>query len=124
MNEAINCKSVAQAVGPYSHAVRAGALVFVSAQAGQDPATGRLVSPDVSAQAAQAILNIEHILIESGKRLEDVARVGVYLANMADLTAVNAIYSQYFSSPLPARTTVCVRGLPLRALVELDAIAV
>ncbi|MGH3401986.1 MAG: Rid family hydrolase [Streptosporangiaceae bacterium] len=98
MNEAVNCESVAQAIGTYSLAVRAGALVFVSAQAGQDPATGRLVSPDVSAQVAQALVNIEHILIESGKRLKDVARVGVYLSNMADLAAVNAIYGQY--SPL------------------------
>jgi 2-iminobutanoate/2-iminopropanoate deaminase len=111
------------AVGPYSHAVRAGDLLYLSGQTPIDPATGRLVDGDVAAQSARVFANLGIVLAEAGLSLGDVVKVNVYLTDMADFAAMNSVYESVFTEPLPARTTVAVAGLPLGARVEMEAIA-
>lgn len=110
-------------VGPYSPGMIFGNLVFVSGQAGRDPATGTL-APDVEAQTAQTLRNIEAILRAAGSGLQHVLRCGVFLVDMHEFPKMNEVYSRAFGSHRPARTTVEVAGLPGEGLrVEIDAIA-
>lgn len=110
-------------VGPYSPGIIFGNLVFVSGQAGRDPATGTL-APDVEAQTAQTLRNIEAILRAAGSGLQHVLRCGVFLVDMQEFPKMNEVYSRAFGSHRPARTTVEVAGLPGEGLrVEIDAIA-
>jgi 2-iminobutanoate/2-iminopropanoate deaminase len=108
--------------GPFSPAVTGSPTLFVSGQIGQDPETDELAADDAVAQARQALMNLQAVLSSAGKTEADVIRVGVYLADMADYTAVNAVYAEFFSSPYPARTAIAVAALPLGALVEVDAV--
>lgn len=110
------------AIGPYSQAVRAGNCVYLSGQIPLDPATGQLVSGDISAQARRVFDNLQAVCIAAGGSLEDVVRVGIYLMDLADFAAVNAVMAEYFSAPYPARSTIQVSGLPRDARVEVDAI--
>lgn len=110
------------AIGPYSQAVRAGSCVYLSGQIPLDPATGQLVSGDISAHARRVFDNLQAVCIAAGGSLEDVARVGIYLLDLADFAAVNAVMAEYFSAPYPARSTIQVSGLPRDARVEVDAI--
>ena len=111
-------------VGPYSPGTIAGNLVFVSGQAGRDPVTGSL-APDVEAQTAQALKNVETILRAAGSGLPHVLRCGVFLVDMKDFPKMNEVYARTFGSHRPARTTVEVSGLPGDGLrVEIDAVAV
>jgi len=119
----IRSDGVSAPVGPYSAAVRCGDLIFLSGQAGQDPATGQLVSGGVEAEAEQVLRNLEAVLKSAGKTFDDVIKVGVFLTDMQDFPKVNAIYAKHFKAPFPARTTVEVAGLPLGAAIELDLIA-
>jgi 2-iminobutanoate/2-iminopropanoate deaminase len=96
--------------------------LFVSGQVGQDPETDRLAGDDAATQARQALTNLQAVLRTAGKTEADVIRVGVYLADMADYAAVNAVYAEFFSAPYPARTAIAVAALPLGALVEVDAV--
>jgi len=110
-------------VGPYSPGMIFGNLVFVSGQAGRDPATGSL-PPDVAAQTAQALANVESILQAAGSGLPHVLRCGVFLVDMKEFPAMNEVYARRFGTHRPARTTVEVSGLPGDGLrVEIDAIA-
>ena len=110
--------------GPFSPGVRSrSGPLFISGQVGQDPATGALIEGDVTAQAHQALRNLAAILEAAGKTLDDVERVGVYLADMADFAAMNEVYREHFRDPYPARTAIGVAALPLGAAVEFDAIA-
>ncbi|HET7694423.1 MAG TPA: Rid family detoxifying hydrolase [Vicinamibacterales bacterium] len=110
-------------VGPYSPGMIFGNLVFVSGQAGRDPATGSL-APDVEAQTAQALRNVEAILRAAGSGLPHVLRCGVFLVDMKEFPKMNEVYSRAFGTHRPARTTVQVAGLPGEGLrVEIDAIA-
>ena len=110
-------------VGPYSPGMIFGNLIFVSGQAGRDPATGSL-APDVEAQTAQALKNIEAILHAAGSGLPHVLRCGVFLVDMEEFARMNAAYSLAFGAHRPARTTVEVSGLPGAGLrVEIDAVA-
>jgi 2-iminobutanoate/2-iminopropanoate deaminase len=110
--------------GPFSPAARSGSgPLFISGQVAQDPATGALLDEDVTAQAHQALRNLAAVLEAAGKTLDDVVRVGVYLADMADFAAVNEVYREHFDAPYPARTAIGVAALPLGAAVEFDAIA-
>ncbi|MFH8572847.1 Rid family detoxifying hydrolase [Streptomyces sp. NPDC017993] len=120
--EEITTAEIAKPVGPFSAAVRADHLTFVSGQVAQDPATGALIDGDVSAQTEQVFRNVSAVLKAAGKTLDDVVRVGVYLTDMADFAAVNAVYAQMFSAPYPARTAIGVAALPLGAAVEVDVI--
>jgi 2-iminobutanoate/2-iminopropanoate deaminase len=108
--------------GPFSPAVTGTPALFVSGQVGQDPETDQLAGDDAATQARQALTNLQAVLRTAGKTEADVIRVGVYLADMADYTAVNAVYAEFFSSPYPARTAIAVAALPLGALVEVDAV--
>jgi 2-iminobutanoate/2-iminopropanoate deaminase len=110
-------------VGPYSPAVVVGNLVFVSGQAGRDPATNT-VAPDVEAQTEQTLRNIETILKGAGSSLSHVVRCGVFLVDIKEFSKMNAVYSRMFGGHRPARTTVEVSALPEPGLrVEIDAIA-
>ncbi|WP_431047194.1 RidA family protein [Streptomyces sp. P1-3] len=122
-HEEITTDEVAKPVGPFSAAVRTEPFIFVSGRVAQDPATGALIDGDVAAQTEQALRNIDAVLKAGGKTLDDVVRVGVYLTDMADFTAVNGAYEKMFSAPYPARTTIGVAALPLGAAVEIDVIA-
>ena len=110
-------------VGPYSPGMIAGNLVFVSGQAGRDPSTGSL-APDVEAQTAQALRNVEAILQAAGSGLSHVLRCGVFLVDMKEFPKMNEVYARAFGTHRPARTTVEVSGLPGEGLrVEIDAVA-
>ena len=111
------------AIGPYSQAVRAGGLVFVSGQIPLDPTTGQLVAGDVSAQADRVMKNLAAILAAAGLGFGDVVRTTIYLADMGHFAAVNEVYARFFHAPYPARVTVQVAALPRAALVEIDAVA-
>ncbi|MGP3947384.1 Rid family detoxifying hydrolase [Streptomyces sp. 7N604] len=120
--EEITTDEIAKPVGPFSAAVRADLFTFVSGQVAQDPSTGALIDGDVSAQTEQVFRNVAAVLKAAGKTLDDVVRVGVYLTDMADFAAVNAVYGKMFSAPYPARTAIGVAALPLGAAVEVDVI--
>ena len=115
--------SVPAPAGPYSPSVRIGDLVAVAGQVGIDPATGELVSDDLTAQVEQTFRNIAACLQVSGAGLDDVIRVDVYLTEVADFAAMNEAYARAFTEPYPARTTVYV-GLPLGIKVEITVLAV
>jgi 2-iminobutanoate/2-iminopropanoate deaminase len=113
----------ATAVGPYSHAVDAGDLVFFSGQTPMDSATGKLVEGDIAAQTEQCFKNLFAVLAAAGMTEANVVKANVFLTNMADFAAMNAVYATKFSAPYPARSTVAVAGLPVGAQVEIELIA-
>jgi 2-iminobutanoate/2-iminopropanoate deaminase len=119
---AFNAKELGPAAGPFSHAVRAGDLLFLSGQVGVLPNSKRLADGGVEAQTAQALKNLKHVLEAAGKSFSDVVRVGAPLTSMNDFAAMNAIYASYFVQPFPARTTIGVAALPLGACVEIDMV--
>jgi 2-iminobutanoate/2-iminopropanoate deaminase len=113
----------AAAVGPYSHAVRAGGLLFCSGQTPLDPKTGKLVEGSVEAQTRQCLANLFHVLDAAGLTPDDVVAVQVYLVDMNDFSTMNEIYAKHFSPPYPARTTISCASLPLGARVEVGLTA-
>ena len=123
MKQAVSSPGAPQAIGPYSPAIRAGQLLFVSGQVPIDPATGRMVDGDIAAQTRRVFENIGALLTAGGRSFADVARTTVFLADMDDFAAMNEVYGQYFSEPYPARATVQVARLPKDARVEIDVIA-
>ena len=110
------------ALGPYSQAIQAGNLVFCSGQLGIDPATGKLAD-GVVAQADQAFKNIANVLAEAGATLDDVVKVTVLLADIADFARVNELYATKFSQPYPARSAFQAAAIPAGGLVEIEVIA-
>ena len=123
MRQAVSSPSAPKAIGPYSQAVKAGNLLFVSGQVPIDPATGNLVDGDISAQTHRVFRNIGEILTAAGTSFDAVVRSTVYLLDMNDFAKMNEVYATYFSSPAPARATVQVARLPKDAKVEIDVIA-
>lgn len=113
----------APTAGPYSHGVWSGNHFYLSGQAAVDPATGKLVEGDVSAQTEQCFRNLFTVLAAAGLTPQNVIKVNVYLVDMNDFGAMNAIYAQQFEKPYPARTTVGVAALPLGARVEIEMFA-
>ncbi|WP_276498038.1 RidA family protein [Pontibacter litorisediminis] len=113
----------AVAVGPYAHAVEAGDLVFLSGQTPIDAATGKLVEGDIAAQTEQCFKNLFQVLTAAGLTPDHVVKVNVFLTDMANFAAMNAVYEKQFTAPYPARTTIGVASLPLGAQVELEMIA-
>ena len=120
--QAIATEHAPAAIGPYSQAVRRGATVFLYGQIPLDPATGQLVEGDIAAQTRRVFDNLRAVCQAAGGTLEDVVRVGIYLTDLGDFAAVNAVMADYFSAPYPARSTIEVAGLPRGARVEVDAI--
>jgi 2-iminobutanoate/2-iminopropanoate deaminase len=119
----VTARNLPTPVGPYSPGMIFGRLVFVSGQAGRDPATGQL-APDVTAQTEQVLKNIATILEAAGSGMAHVLRCGVFLVDMKDFPKMNEVYARAFGSHRPARTTVQVAGLPGDGLlVEIDAVA-
>ena len=112
------------AIGPYSQAVRAGDTVYLSGQIPLDPATGELVEGDVSAQARRAFDNLRAVSLAADGSLDQVVRLGLYLTDLGDFSAVNAVMAEYFQAPYPARSTIEVSGLPRGAAFEVDAVMV
>ena len=110
------------AIGPYSQAVQSGRTVFLSGQIPLDPATGQLVEGDIATQARRVFDNLRAVCEAAGGSLDDVARVGIYLMDLEDFAAVNAVMAEAFTAPYPARSTIQVSGLPRGARVEVDAI--
>jgi 2-iminobutanoate/2-iminopropanoate deaminase len=123
MRDVISTPDAPKAIGPYSQAVRANGLVFVSGQVAIDPATQQVVEGDVAAQTERVMKNLSAILAAAGSRLDLVLRCTVFLKSMNDFVAMNAVYGKYFSSAPPARSTVEVSRLPKDVLVEIDVIA-
>jgi 2-iminobutanoate/2-iminopropanoate deaminase len=121
---AISTDRAPAAVGPYSQAVRAGGLIFVSGQIGISPETGALVAGRVAEQTRQALTNLKAILAQAQVGLDEVVKTTVLLTDMADYKAVNEIYAEYFGDVPPARAAFAVAALPLGALVEIEAVAV
>lgn len=111
------------AIGPYSQAVRTDALVFVSGQLPIDPQTGAFPEGGIAAQTTQSLKNLGSILKEAGSDYSKVIKTTVFLADMADFTAMNEVYSSFFNVPFPARSAVVVKELPKGALVEIECIA-
>ena len=120
---AVTTDRIAPPVGPFSPAIRVGDTVYLSGQVAQDPATGRLIDADATRQTEQILTNIEAVLQAAGLSVQDVVKVGVFLTDMGDFQAMNAVYARWFEAPYPARTTVAVAALPLGALVEIDLVA-
>ena len=110
------------AIGPYSQAVRKGGFVFLSGQIPLDPATGQLVEGDIATQARRVFDNLRAVCIAAGGSFDGVVRVGIYLTDLGDFAAVNAVMAENFQAPFPARSTIEVSGLPRGARVEVDAI--
>jgi len=123
MREVIATKEAPQAIGPYSQAIRAKGLVFVSGQVAIDPATQQVISGEVAAQTERVLKNLDGILGAAGTSLAKVVRTTVFLKNMSDFAAMNEVYARYFNSQPPARSTVEVSRLPKDVLVEIDVIA-
>jgi reactive intermediate/imine deaminase len=118
----ISTEQAPAAIGPYSQAVRRGSFVFLSGQIPLDPATGQLVEGDIAAQARRVFDNLRAVCTAAGGSFEDVVRVGIYLTDLGDFAAVNAVMAENFAAPFPARSTIQVSALPRGAQVEVDAI--
>lgn len=112
------------AIGPYSQAVRVGDTVYLSGQIPLDPATGRLIEGDIGAQARRAFDNLQAVAAAAAGSLDQVVRLGLYLTDLDDFAAVNAVMGDYFKPPYPARSTIEVAGLPRGAALEVDAVMV
>ncbi len=112
------------AIGPYSQATRAGQTVFLSGQIPLDPASGNVVEGGIEAQARRAFENLKAVCQAAGGSLDDVVRVGLYLTDLSEFGAVNAVMAEYFDAPYPARSTIEVSALPKGVAFEVDAILV
>ena len=124
MRQAVSTPSAPKAIGPYSQAIRAGSLLFVSGQVPIDPASGQIINGDIAAQTHRVFQNIGEILKAGGASFDHVVRTTVFLADMNDFTVMNEVYARYFSANKPARATVQAARLPRDAKVEIDCIAV
>lgn len=125
IKEVINTTDAPAALGPYSQGIAAkGSIVFVSGQVPVDPATGKLAAGGVEEQTAQSCKNIMAILASRGLDASNVVKTTVFIRSMQDFPKVNEIYKQFFTAPCPARSCVEIGGLPLGALVEIEAMAV
>ena len=113
----------APAVGPYSHAVRIGNLLFCAGQIPLDPATGRLVSGDIKAQTERVLQNVKTILDDQKLTFSNVVKSTVFMTNLADFAGMNDVYAKHFTADFPARSTVQVAALPKGANVEIEVIA-
>ena len=124
MRQIISTEDGPKAIGPYSQAVKANGLVFVSGKIPFDPATQQLIEGDIAAQTERVLQNLSGILKAAGSSLDRVVKAGVFLKNMSDFAAMNGVYGRYFTQNPPARSTVEVARLPKDVLVEIDVIAV
>ena len=120
--QAIQTNGAPAALGPYSQAIRSDEFVFCSGQIGIDPATGELVD-GIEAQAERALRNLQSVLDAAGLGFDDVVKATIFLADMNDFAAVNAVYARFMPDPPPARSTVQVAALPKGGLIEIEMTA-
>ena len=120
--EIISTENAPQAIGPYSQAVKAGNLMFISGQIPLDPKTGDLVSESIDEQAKQVLNNIKSICEAAGQSIDDIVKISIFLTDLENFAIVNEVMKEYFTEPYPARATVEVSGLPLGVNVEIEAI--
>ena len=120
--ETVTAVGAPDAAGPYSHAVKAGGLIFLSGQTPVDPDSGRLVEGDIGTQAKRCLENLSIVAAAAGASLDDAVRCAIYVTDITVFQAVNDAYGSYFGDAPPARTTIGVASLPLGAEVEIDAI--
>jgi 2-iminobutanoate/2-iminopropanoate deaminase len=120
---AISTTTAPAAIGPYSQAIAASGLVFCAGQVGLDPVSGELVDGGVEAQAERALRNLAAVLDAAGCSFADVVKTTIFLADIADFAAVNAVYGRFMPDPPPARSTFAVAALPRGARVEIEAVA-
>jgi 2-iminobutanoate/2-iminopropanoate deaminase len=123
MREIVSTQHAPKAIGPYSQAVKSNGFIFTSGQIPIDPVTQQVIAGDVAAQTERVLRNLSEVLEASGSGIAKVVRTTVYLKNMPDFAAMNAVYGEYFTTAPPARSTVEVARLPKDVLVEIDAIA-
>ncbi|HEY7528679.1 MAG TPA: RidA family protein [Candidatus Deferrimicrobiaceae bacterium] len=123
MRETVATAAAPGAIGPYSQAVRSGGFLFCSGQIPLDPGTGKMVEGGIEAQTERVLRNLEAVLAAGGSSLAKVVKTTVYLADLGDFPAMNAVYGKFFPSLPPARATVQAAKLPAGAKVEIDAIA-
>jgi len=121
--KAISTTKAPAAIGPYSQAIQMGNLVYTSGQIPIDPATGNFVEGGIKEQTRQSFLNVQAILKEVGLTMGNVVKTTVFMADMADFADMNAVYSEFFSEPYPARSAVAVKSLPKGALIEIEVVA-
>ncbi len=124
MNQAIHTDKAPAAIGPYSQAIQAGNVVYVSGQLPIDPATGSFAGEDVAAQTRQSLTNIRNILEAGGLDMSKVVKTTVMLKDIADFAAMNEVYAEFFTAPYPARAAFQVAALPKDARVEIECVAV
>ena len=120
--EIISTENAPQAIGPYSQAVKAGNLIFISGQVPLNPKTGDLVTESIEDQARQVLYNVKSICEAAGYSLDDIVKISIFLTDLSNFAVVNDVMKEYFSEPYPARATVEVSGLPLGVIVEIEAI--
>ena len=120
--EIISTENAPQAIGPYSQAVKAGGLMFISGQIPLNPETGDLVSGSIEDGANQVLQNIKSICEAAGHGMEDIVKITIFLTDLGNFATVNEVMKKHFSEPYPARATVEISGLPLGVNVEIEAI--
>ena len=120
--EIISTENAPQAIGPYSQAVKAGGLMFISGQIPLNPETGDLVSGSIEDEANQVLQNIKSICEAAGHGMEDIVKITIFLTDLGNFATVNEVMKKHFSEPYPARATVEISGLPLEVNVEIEAI--
>ncbi|XP_003746129.1 2-iminobutanoate/2-iminopropanoate deaminase [Galendromus occidentalis] len=121
--EVINIEAAPKPIGPYSHAVRLGQIVYTSGQVGSDPKTRTLVPGGIAEETRQALTNLRNILESAGSGLSSVAKCTVFLADMKEFADMNKVYAEFFPTQLPARSAFQVVELPMKARVEIQAVA-
>ena len=124
MKQAISTPNAPAAIGPYSQAIEANGIVFVSGQLPINPATGQFAEGGIGELTRQSLTNIRNILAEAGLTMDNVVKTSVFRADMADFAGMNAVYAEFFPGTAPARSAVAVKTLPKDARVEIECIAV
>ena len=123
MKKIISTADAPAAIGPYSQGVLAGGFLYVSGQLPTDPATDAFAGDDITAQTRQALENLKAVVCAAGMTMSHVVKITVYMKDMEDFSAMNAVYAEYFAADCPARAAVEVARLPKDALVEIEAVA-
>lgn len=124
MKRIISTPNAPAAIGPYNQAIEANGTLYMSGQIAINPAVGKIEATDITAQTEQVFANIKAVLDEAGFTFADVVKSTVFLANITDFAAMNAVYAKYYATDCPARSAFAVKDLPLGALVEIETIAV
>lgn len=124
MKKIISTPNAPAAIGPYSQAVEANGMLFISGQLPVNPSVGKIEAIEISSQTEQVLINISAVLAEAGYTFADVVKSTVFLTDLSNFAGMNEVYKKYYQTECPARSTFAVKDLPLGALVEIETIAV